>query len=192
MTLFPCVALAAVRHEARHGDEQAGERQHDRRERVDYRHLPRMLDHRVYLQRQGIRPGPGDEERYHEVVDRKRERQKAAGHYPGQQDGQLHLEERVHRAGAEHLNMSRSLAETRYRAATGETIHATIENMRMDRLKHLLVSTNRTVAALAAECGYRNANSLSHLFSKRFGISMRDYRAGLREGRAPSDPSSEN
>ena len=80
----------------------------------------------------------------------------------------------------EHLNVSRSLAEARYRAATGETIHTTIETMRMDRLKHLLVSTRRTVAALAAECGFHDANSLSHLFSKRFGISMRDYRAQAR------------
>ena len=79
-----------------------------------------------------------------------------------------------------HLNVSRRLAEMRYRATTGETIHTTIETMRMDRLKHLLVSTRRTVAALAAECGFHDANSLSHLFRKRFGLSMRDYRAQTR------------
>ncbi len=76
-----------------------------------------------------------------------------------------------------HLKVSRRLAEIRYRAATGETIREAIESVRMDKLKRLLASTRRPIAVLAAECGFRNANSLSHRFQKRFGVSMRAFRA---------------
>ena len=75
-----------------------------------------------------------------------------------------------------HLRVSQSLAEIRYRAAMGETMRESIEAVRMDKLKSLLISTRRPIAALAAECGFRDENSLSHRFRKLFGISMRDYR----------------
>ena len=80
----------------------------------------------------------------------------------------------------EHLKVSQTLAELRYRAATGETIRETLESVRMDKLKRLLISTHRPIAILAAECGFRNANSLSHRFKNRFGVSMREFRAGDR------------
>ena len=76
-----------------------------------------------------------------------------------------------------HLKVSRRLVEIRYRAATGETIREAIESVRMDKLKRLLASTRRPIAAIAAECGFRNANSLSHRFQNRFGVSMREFRA---------------
>ena len=77
----------------------------------------------------------------------------------------------------EHLHVSRRLAEMRYRAATGRTMRDSIEAVRMAKLKRLLVATDRPISALAAACGFNDANALSHLFRKRFGISMRDYRA---------------
>jgi len=77
-----------------------------------------------------------------------------------------------------HLRVSRRLAEIRYRQATGETIREAIESVRMDRLKRLLLSTRRPVAVLAAQCGFRDANALSHRFRNRFGVSMREFRAG--------------
>ena len=82
----------------------------------------------------------------------------------------------------EHLKVSQRLAEIRYLAATGETLRESIESVRMEKLKRLLVSTRLPIAVLAAECGFRNANSLSHQFQKRFGISMREYRTQNRQG----------
>ena len=72
--------------------------------------------------------------------------------------------------------MSRRLVEVRYRAATGETIREAIESVRMDKLKRLLVSTRRPIAVLAAECGFRNSNSLSHRFKNLVGLSIREWR----------------
>ena len=76
-----------------------------------------------------------------------------------------------------HLKVSQTLAEIRYRVATGETIREAIESVRMDKLKRLLVSTRRPIAVIAAECGFRNANSLSHRFRNKFGVSLREFRA---------------
>ena len=75
-----------------------------------------------------------------------------------------------------HLKVSRRLVEIRYRAATGETIREAIESVRMDKLKRLLSSTRRPIAAIAAECGFHNANSLSHRFKNLFGMSIREWR----------------
>ena len=75
-----------------------------------------------------------------------------------------------------HLKVSRRLAEIRYRAATGETIREAIESVRMDKLKRLLSSTRRPIAVIAAQCGFHDANALSHRFRNLFGISMREYR----------------
>ena len=75
-----------------------------------------------------------------------------------------------------HLRVSRRLAEMRWRAATGETIHASIEAVRMTKLKRLLVSTRRPLSAIAAECGYKDPDALAHIFRKRFGTTMSDWR----------------
>ena len=75
-----------------------------------------------------------------------------------------------------HLRVSRRLAEIRWRAATGETIHASIEAVRMAKLKRLLVSTRRPLSAIAAECGYKDPDALAHIFRKRFGTTMSGWR----------------
>ena len=75
-----------------------------------------------------------------------------------------------------HLRVSRRLAEMRWRAATGETIHASIEAVRMAKLKRLLVSTRRPLSAIAAECGYKDPDALAHIFRKRFGTTMSSWR----------------
>ena len=75
-----------------------------------------------------------------------------------------------------HLRVSRRLAEIRWRAATGETIHASIEAVRMTKLKRLLASTRRPLSTIAAECGYRDPDALAHIFRKRFGTTMSGWR----------------
>lgn len=75
-----------------------------------------------------------------------------------------------------HLGCSRNLADLRYKAATGQTIHAAIEAARLEAVKHLLKTTRRPVAAIAAQCGFKSANRLTHLFRQRFGQTIRDWR----------------
>ena len=75
-----------------------------------------------------------------------------------------------------HLKVSRRLAELRFREIEGKTMREAIESKRLSRLTALLSGTSRPLAALARECGYTNMNAIGHLFKKRFGMSMRDYR----------------
>lgn len=77
---------------------------------------------------------------------------------------------------ASGLGVSRRLLECRFREARGESLHAYILNQRIALVKHLLRTTRRPVAKIAAECGFPNANSLSHIFAKTVGCSMRSYR----------------
>ena len=75
-----------------------------------------------------------------------------------------------------HLGCSRNLADLRYKAAEGLTIHAAIEATRLEAVKRLLKTTQRPVTAIAAQCGYKSANRLTHLFKQRFGMTIRDWR----------------
>ena len=77
-----------------------------------------------------------------------------------------------------HLRVSRSLAELRFAELRGETIRAAIERERLDRVKRLLKTTNRPLARIAQEAGFKSANHLSHLFKKRTGLSPSAWRKG--------------
>ena len=75
-----------------------------------------------------------------------------------------------------HLGCSRTLADLRFREIEGLTIHAALEERRMGEVKRLLKSTRRSVKAIAAQCGFRSACRLSHLFRQRTGMSIHDWR----------------
>lgn len=75
-----------------------------------------------------------------------------------------------------HLKVSRRLAELRFKEIEGRTMRNAIEATRLARLTRLLACTARPVATIAHECGFGNINAIGHLFKRRFGISMREYR----------------
>lgn len=75
-----------------------------------------------------------------------------------------------------HLGCSRNLADLRYRELEGITIHAAIEKTRLAAVKRLVETTDRTVTAIAAQCGFKSPNRLTHLFRQRFGCSIREWR----------------
>lgn len=77
---------------------------------------------------------------------------------------------------ASGLGVSRRLLERRFRESRNESIHVYILSRRIAIVKHLLRTTRRSSAKIASECGFPNANSLSHIFARVVGSSMRDYR----------------
>lgn len=79
-----------------------------------------------------------------------------------------------------HLGCSRNLLDLRFKEIEGITVHAAIENTRMKSVMHLVETTNRPVAAIASQCGFKSPNRLTHLFKQRFGKSIRDWRASGR------------
>ena len=76
-----------------------------------------------------------------------------------------------------HLHVSRRLADLRFREATGTSLQKAIIEKRLKEVCRLLSSSTLTISEIAVRCGYRDANYLKNLFKKRFGMSMRDYRA---------------
>src|SRR4028119_853451 len=98
-----CSSVLLADQEAAAAEDQEQRRDEDhRRERVDNRAYAEF-DHGVYLQRQRARTHPAYEVRDDEVVERERERQEAARHAAGQDQGQRHPEEGLQGARAEVL-----------------------------------------------------------------------------------------
>lgn len=79
------------------------------------------------------------------------------------------------------MKCSRRLAEMRFRQATG---HSPLEEIQIRRLEcacEMLSSTNHTVEAIAAMCGYGSAVFLQKLFRRHMGVTPREWRAQNRK-----------
>ena len=48
--------------------------------------------------------------------------------------------------------------------------------MRIEKVKELLLNPKCSLSAIAAQCGFKSANRLTHLFRQRFGQTIRDWR----------------
>ncbi len=81
---------------------------------------------------------------------------------------------------ARRLGVSRRLADLRLAELRGETLKSVIDGERLSRVRQLLKDTSRTTTRIAAEAGFKSATHLSHLFRKRFGMSMLEYRKARR------------
>lgn len=79
-----------------------------------------------------------------------------------------------------HLNVSRRLAEVRFRAACGRSLLDEIRNVRLERVEKLLKETDLPLTEICTRCGYQTDAHLRRIFKNRFGLSMRDYRNRLR------------
>jgi len=88
-----------------------------------------------------------------------------------------------------HLNVSRRLAEIRFRKAYGTSILEEIQNARLERVKRLLSDTDLTLSEICDRCNYQTDIHLRRLFKNRFGITMREFRRKAHEKKSPS-PSS--
>lgn len=77
-------------------------------------------------------------------------------------------------AGTFHVS-TRTLLR-RFRDETGQTPLAYLQKARVRRAKHLLETTGRTVASIAAEVGYRDPGAFSAVFTRLTGRRPRDYR----------------
>lgn len=56
-----------------------------------------------------------------------------------------------------------------------------VTNLRLERAKHLLFSTNDTIQSIAQQVGYQECNSFRRSFKQHFGVSPREYRADIRK-----------
>lgn len=78
---------------------------------------------------------------------------------------------------AAHIGVSRSLLDLRFRQVCDKAVLEDILDVRLSEVKRLLEKTNRTILQIGLDCGFNDPDNLKRLFKKRFGMSMRDYRA---------------
>ena len=78
---------------------------------------------------------------------------------------------------AQLLPGSRRKAEIEFRRFTGRSIYEEIECVRFENVELMLRERYRSIGAIAQLCGWRTENALRAAFLKRYGVSMRTWRA---------------
>lgn len=90
--------------------------------------------------------------------------------------------EAVHGIGvaavARRFSVSPSLLQMRFREIRGKGVYATLLDIRLGEVKRLLRETSRPIADITFDCGWENPEPPKSLFKRRFGVSMREWRAG--------------
>ncbi len=85
------------------------------------------------------------------------------------------------------LGVSRSLLDLRFREFRNETVAQAITSRRLAEVARRLRSTNLSIRAISAACGFGNVNHLKNLFKRKFGTPMRNWRkSGCDSSRTPN------
>lgn len=64
----------------------------------------------------------------------------------------------------------------RFKEATGDTPNQYLQNLRIERAKHLLETTKTSFEQITFQVGYEDGNSFRRLFKARVGVGPSDYR----------------
>ncbi|MFG1619390.1 GlxA family transcriptional regulator [Nonomuraea wenchangensis] len=78
------------------------------------------------------------------------------------------------------FNVSTRTLLRRFAGETGRSPLAYLQSSRVRRARHLLETTDRTVAGIAAAVGYRDPGTFAALFARHTGRRPQDYRAAFR------------
>jgi LacI family transcriptional regulator len=87
----------------------------------------------------------------------------------------------------DHVTVSRSVLQKRFRDALGRTLHEAIAGVRLRRVKQLLIETDLSFDVLAQRAGFASRAYLSVVFRKSTGTTLAAFRrehALVRRGRA--------
>lgn len=77
---------------------------------------------------------------------------------------------------ANHVNMSAAYFSTVFSQTTGRSFINYLTQMRVDKAKELLCSTNLKLSDIALDIGYNEPNYFSHVFRKTTGMTPKEYR----------------
>lgn len=75
-----------------------------------------------------------------------------------------------------HLGYSHTTVNKAFRSELGASVKGEILRQRLERACRLLRETDRTAAAIAAECGYSSAQYFAHVFVARFSTTPEQWR----------------
>ncbi|MFA6133554.1 MAG: DNA-binding transcriptional regulator [Phycisphaerae bacterium] len=82
-----------------------------------------------------------------------------------------------------HVGVSRRSLEQRFKAAIGRGPVSEIRRTRVDRAKDLLAQTHMSIAQIAKDAGFSNAQSLCVIFRREVGLPPTTYRKQFQAGR---------
>lgn len=77
---------------------------------------------------------------------------------------------------AGYVHMSESYFSKKFKSVTGLNFSEYLVSTRMKRADELLLNTNKSIADIAAICGFSDANYFGDVFKKRKGVSPNKYR----------------
>lgn len=75
-----------------------------------------------------------------------------------------------------HLNVSRRLADLRFREIENTSIRQAIEDRRMNIAEKAMSETNRPIRQVARESGYKNIKTFEAAFHRRYGTTPGAFR----------------
>jgi LacI family transcriptional regulator len=79
------------------------------------------------------------------------------------------------------LAISRSTLETRFKAATGDTINTAIRRSQLQRVRRMIAETNLAMKEIAAVTGFKSVQHMTTSFGKAFGRTPAKYRKAMLE-----------
>ncbi len=95
-----------------------------------------------------------------------------------------HLHRRITRAElARTAHLQPNYLDRVFRSAYGVAPMQMLLQLRLQRVRHLLESTEETVEAVAAACGFEEASRLTRIFHREFGEPPGHYRKGVKSAR---------
>ncbi len=80
----------------------------------------------------------------------------------------------------QYVGCSRRALELRFRGILGRSVNGEIQQIRLERAKHLLTETELSVARVAEALGFGSSNYMIRLFRSHVGLSPGEYRNQLR------------
>ncbi|MEO6845850.1 MAG: substrate-binding domain-containing protein [Chthoniobacterales bacterium] len=81
----------------------------------------------------------------------------------------------------DHVPLSRDSLERRFRKHLGYTILETIHLLKVDHLKHLLISTSKSMSEIANAASFSTAPYMATLFREKVGMTPSEYRRRFRK-----------
>jgi len=74
------------------------------------------------------------------------------------------------------MNITANYISHIFKASTGMSFPEYLTNIRMEKAKELLISTQEQISDISAQCGYSNVSTFIRSFKNLFGISPGKYR----------------
>ena len=82
---------------------------------------------------------------------------------------------------AKYVNLSPVHFHNRFKSATGKTLHQYVEERRIKKASHLLITTDWSLTRISAEVGFSSQSYFSFVFKRVMNMTPREYAKSINE-----------